>query len=101
LFGKKRQSFSLFVSFLDLGSLLSYRSDADDFGEPVFAFRNVFKPGLQLHYNIPKSPFYLAVGGQYGPQVLEDALDNNFTVNATRYFLGFGVDVPVRTLFQR
>jgi len=101
LFGEKKRSFSLFVSFLDLGSLLTFRPDSDTFGEPVFTFRNVFKPGLQLQYNIPKTPFYLAAGGQYGPQVLEVANSNTISLNSTRYFLGFGVDVPIKTLFQK
>ncbi len=100
LFGKKKHSFSLFVSFLDLGSLLTFRPDSDTFGEPVLTFRNVFKPGLQMQYNIPKTPFYLATGSQYGPQVLEVA-NKNISLNSTRFFFGFGVDVPIKTLFQK
>lgn len=101
LFGKKRRSFSLFVSFLDLGGLLTLRPDSDSFGEPELNFRNVFKPGLQLQYNIPKSPFYLALGGQYGPQVLGLTPDTNISYASTRFFVGFGVDVPIKTFFQK
>lgn len=100
LLGKKEQSFSLFLSFLDLGGLLTYRTNVDAFGEPVINFRNVFKPGVQIHYNIPKTPFYFALGGQYGPQILESG-STNVSLNTTRLFTGFGVDVPLKTLYQR
>ena len=97
---EKTASFSLFLSFLDLGALLDFRADSDALGESIFNFRNVFKPGLQVHWNIPKTPFYLAVGGQYGPQVRElEGERINFT--ATRFFGGFGIDVPIKTLYQR
>ena len=100
LLGEQKNSFSLFVSFLDLGSLLSYRSSSDNFGENVISFKNVFKPGVQLQWNIKKTPFYLAIGGQYGPQVRE-INGENVTLDATRYFMGFGVDVPIKTFYQR
>lgn len=101
LFGPKKRSFSLFISFLDLGGLLTLRPDSDTFGEPELNFRNVFKPGLQVQYNIPKSPFYLALGGQYGPQVLGLTDDTNVSYASTRLFFGFGVDVPIKTFFQK
>ena len=97
---EKKASFSLFLSFLDLGALLDFRADSDALGESIVNFRNVFKPGLQVHWNIPKTPFYLAIGGQYGPQVREISGERvNFT--ATRFFGGFGIDVPIKTLYQR
>ncbi len=101
LLGKeKKTSFSLFLSFLDLGGLLDLRANSDTLGQSVVNFRNVFKPGVQVQWNIAKTPFYLSVGGQYGPQIREiDGEQVNFT--ATRFFGGFGIDVPIKTLYQR
>lgn len=100
LFGKKRRSLSAFISFLDLGALLSYRGGTSFNAESVLTFRNIFKPGLQLHWNLRDTPFYLGLGGHYGPQFLETNGDQ-ISVRSFRGFLAFGVDVPVRTLYQR
>lgn len=100
LLGKKNRSFSAFLSFLDLGALLSYRGGSSFNAESVFTFRNVFKPGLQLHWNLKDTPFYIGLGGHYGPQYLETNGDQ-MSVRSLRGFLAFGIDVPVKTLYQK
>jgi len=96
----KNRSLSAFISFVDLGSLFAFRVDADAIGESEFDFKNIIKPGVQLHYNFPNSPFYFGGGVQIGPQ--ERNIDNNdVTLNSIRYFLGFGVDVPLIGLYQK
>lgn len=100
LFGAKRESFSAFISFLDLGAVLTYKPKSISTVETDFTFKNVFKPGIQIHWNIKKSPFYLGVGWQYGPQYIS-VNDKQKPVSSNRYFLGFGVDVPIRTVYQR
>lgn len=97
---KKNQSWSIYVSLLDVGSLLTYRPNENNFGDTDFTFKNVFKPGAQLQYNIKNSPFYLGAGWQRGPQFQNiNGEQTSFTSN--RYFFGFGVDVPIKTLYQR
>ncbi len=93
-------SFSLFLSFLDLGSMLSFRGDESAFGENKITYKNMFKPSLQIHYNIPKSPFYIGLGGQIGPHY-RDLNGEELSVRTNRVFFNFGVDVPVKTLFVR
>lgn len=100
LLGRKNRSFSAFLSFLDLGALLSYRGGASFNAESVFTFKNVFKPGVQLHWNLKDTPFYIGLGGQYGPQYLETNGDQ-MSVRSFRGFLAFGIDVPVKTLYQK
>lgn len=100
LFGQAKESFSAFISFLDVGAVLTYKPKSLASVESDFTFKNVFKPGIQLHWNIKKSPFYLGVGWQYGPQYIS-VNEKQKTVSANRYFLGFGVDVPIRTIYQR
>jgi hypothetical protein len=101
LVGKKKpQSISLFLSLIDLGGLFSYRLDPDVIGENDINFRNVFKPGVQVQWNLKKSPFYLSAGGHFGPtfRTLDDEL---ISLNSRRFFLGFGIDVPVFTFYTR
>lgn len=100
LFGKKRRSFSAFLSFLDLGALLSYRGGTSFDAESVFTFKNIFKPGVQLHWNLKDTPFYLGMGGHYGPQYLETN-GSQISVRSFRGFLAFGIDVPIKTLYQK
>lgn len=99
--GLKPPSFSLFLSLLDLGSILSYRSDDSPFGDYKFTYKNMFKPSLQIHWNIPDSPFYIGVGGQIGRQYIENPLGDEINLRSTRFFFNFGVDVPIKTLFTK
>ncbi|MBK9014719.1 MAG: hypothetical protein IPM82_11925 [Saprospiraceae bacterium] len=100
LFGKKETSLSVFASFLDVGAFLSYQPTSVDSAEVDFTFKNVFKPGVQLHWNIKKSPFYLGLGWQYGRQFI-NVQGQAASVGGNRYFIGFGVDVPIKTLYQK
>ncbi|MEQ8702680.1 MAG: hypothetical protein RIC19_02110 [Phaeodactylibacter sp.] len=93
-------SISLFLSLIDLGSFFTYVPGDTQFGETDLTFKNVFRPGLQLHYNFKNSPFYTGVGAQYGPQYRE-LQGEQITLQSTRFFLSFGVDVPLKTLFVR
>ncbi len=100
LFGQKQRSYSLFVSFIDIGSILVYQPQSVKAVDTDLTFKNMFKPGVQLHSNIKKSPFYWGIGWQYGPQYVEINKEKE-RVGASRFFLGFGVDVPVKTLYQK
>jgi len=101
LLGKKNRSYSAFISFLDLGAMLTYHDINNISASSKFTFKNIFKPGLQLQWNLKQSPFYLALGGQYGPQFLENSAGEELSVNAVRGFFGFGIDVPLKTLYQK
>ncbi|MCB0586598.1 MAG: hypothetical protein KDD06_14905 [Phaeodactylibacter sp.] len=107
LFGKKeengpehRLSLSAFLSFLDLGGLLTYRSGDSIDAESAFSFKNVFKPGLQIHINPRNTPFYIGIGGQVGSQYLQSGGDE-VSVKSTRGFVAFGIDVPIKMLYQK
>jgi hypothetical protein len=97
---KRPQSFSAFVSILDVAAAIPATDPEQDGVEIDLTFKNVLKPGIQLHWNIQKSPFYLGIGYQRGPVFLEvDGRQDR--VQAGRLFLGAGVDVPIMTLFRR
>ncbi|NRA49482.1 MAG: hypothetical protein HRU12_10155 [Phaeodactylibacter sp.] len=93
-------SIYLFLSLIDLGSFFTYVPGDTQFGETDLTFKNVFKPGVQLHYNFKNSPFYTGVGAQYGPQYRE-LQGEQITLQSTRFFWTLGVDVPLKTLFVR
>jgi hypothetical protein len=97
---EKPQSFSLFLSLLDLGGLFSYRADPSAIGDDGINFKNVFKPGLQVQWNLRKSPFYLSAGGHFGPH-FRTLNDEVVSFNSKRFFIGFGIDVPVFTLYTK
>lgn len=97
---KKPQSFSLFLSLIDLGGLFSYRLAPKAIGQSTINFKNVFKPGFQLQWNLMKSPFYIGAGAHFGPQY-RTLNDDVISLNSKRFFIGFGVDVPVFTFHPR
>lgn len=93
-------SFSVFLSLLDLGSFFAYAPGDTAFGDTDLTFKNVFKPGVQLHYNFRNSPFYTGLGIHRGPQYRE-LIGDQISLQSTRVFLSFGVDVPIKTIFVR
>ena len=97
---KRPGSHSLFLSLLDLGEMLTLRDvNVEDY-ENVFAFKNVFKPSFQYHWNLQKSPFYLGLGAQLGTQYFNiNGLEQN--VNSNKVFVSFGIDVPLKTFYQK
>ena len=82
--------------------MLSYRlGDESEFGSDKLDFKNVLKPGVQLHWNIQKTPFYLGTGWQTGAQYRQEN-GQEISFRASRWmFLVFGVDVPVKTMYRR
>ena len=97
---EKRTSFSIFASFLDLGGLFTYVPSTDIAVDNTLSFKNIFKPGLQLHWNIPKSPFYMGIGGQYGIHY-QTIKEEQIPIRSTRFFFSMGVDVPIKMFYQR
>lgn len=95
------QSFSLHLTALDLGAMLTYRlAKEDEFGAHKFSFKNAFKPGFQLQWNIQNSPYYLGAGWQTGAQYREGS-SGEMVLRSSRAFISFGIDVPVRTLYAK
>jgi hypothetical protein len=104
LWGKKpqhKQSFTLHATILDLGSMVSFRADdGNDFGEEKVTFKNVLKPGIEFHWNIQRTPFYIGAGWRTGVQFRQDG-DQEISFRSSRTFFAVGIDVPFRTIYQR
>lgn len=97
-------SISAFLPIIDLGAVTAYRTDAaagDAGGLPKLSFRNVISPGFHLLANFGKTPFFLGAGVQYGPELRRiNELDDFTQVQATRYMITFGIDVPIIDFYR-
>lgn len=94
-----RASNSLFINFIDIGALLTYRFDAEDSvsASPQVTFANVFAPGLFAIHGIKGSPLSYGVGVQYAPRlrgVTTDAIDLA-PADAIRVGFLLAVDIPL------
>ncbi|MEL6944868.1 MAG: hypothetical protein AAFO82_19600, partial [Bacteroidota bacterium] len=104
--GKDNWSLSLFVPILDLGIFTAYRIDQQNAGQtadlPDLNFSNLIAPGGFLIVNIPKSPFSISGGAQFGPQLREATVNGNAELtSAWPYGLTATIDVPIFNLFNR
>jgi hypothetical protein len=59
--------YSISISALDIGALVSYRFENDANPLPNFNAANLVAPGVQFYWHIPKMPLVLGVGVQRGP----------------------------------
>lgn len=97
-------SMSLFVPILDIGGVTAFRLGDDGLaGElPELNFSNLISPGGYLMFNLPKSPFSIGVGAQYGPQVRKVTIDEAEISSSTwRVGITTSIDVPIFNLFNR
>ncbi|MEM1120052.1 MAG: hypothetical protein AAGJ18_06355 [Bacteroidota bacterium] len=104
-FGKNRNcGLSLFVPILDVGGVTAFRiSDDGSTGDlPELTFGNLISPGGYLMINLPKSPFSIGFGGQYGPQVRKITVGET-ELNSSAWKIGVtaSIDVPIFNLFSR
>lgn len=88
-------SFSAFFPILDLGAITAYRSGENAGSVPEVTFQNVLAPGAHFMVNIPRSPFFLGAGIQYGPN---ERKIGEVNYSAYRAMLTFGIDVPIFSL---
>ncbi|MBV6426901.1 MAG: hypothetical protein KIPDCIKN_01414 [Haliscomenobacter sp.] len=91
-------SYSLMFSMLDLGAVASFRLGDQDAGLlPELSFENLVAPGAYFLLNVPRSPFSLGFGSQYGPRARKITLTNGLETrsSAWRWLLFAGVDVPI------
>jgi prefoldin subunit 5 len=64
-------SYSVFLSAIDIGAVVSFRLSGADSGLPEFKWQNILAPGLYIMKGFKNSPISIGVGIQYGPQLRE------------------------------
>ncbi len=102
--GKREQSFSLFIPVLDLGAVTTYRLNQKELPSdlPKLSFGNLISPGAYLLWNIPKSPFTVGGGAQFGPQLRQITVDGKkISSSAWRYGITCAIDVPIFNLYTQ
>lgn len=98
--------FSLNLQIIDVGALVNYYLLKGDTASIPNDFKvrlsNIFSPGFNLCYNIPKTPLAFAWGGQYIPTLYKYELINGKNeltpTNAWRWQLSLLVDIPMFNL---
>ncbi len=93
-----RASNSLFLSFIDIGALLTYRFNSEDTvsANPEVSIANVLAPGLYAIHGIQEHPISYGIGVQYAPQ-LRGAVAGAVNLNphdALRFGFFLTVDIP-------
>ena len=98
-FSKEHQmSYSLLCSVLDLGAVAAFRlGDPQSEVLPDLKIENFIAPGAYFLLNIPRSPFSLGVGSQYGPRVRSITGANGVQSQSSAWRWGafVGMDVPI------
>jgi len=98
--------FSLNLQILDLGSLVNYYLIKGDTASIQNNFSvklsNIFAPGFNLCYNIPKTPLSIAWGGQYIPTLYKyeqiNGKNDLTPINTWRWQLSLLIDIPLFNL---
>lgn len=93
-----KASNSLFLSVIDLGTLVSYRFGTEDSvnATPEVTFANVLAPGLYFVHGFRECPISIGVGGQFAPKLrsIEDGVAKVIMSDAFRYGAFVAVDIP-------
>ncbi len=97
---KNRGSLSVFFQLLDLGIATNYSWARNTDPLPKFTFENILSPGVSIIYGIPKSPFSISTGIQYGPQnrSIRDDHGNTYSASAFRINVAMAIDIPLINL---
>ena len=95
-----KSTFSVFVSVVDIGAVVSYRFTNTDSTLPQqFKWEQFVSPGLHLQYSIHGTPVVFSTGVVYTPLVRK--LQENAQYNAIRAYFGILFDIPVFTISSR
>lgn len=101
------KQYTLFASFLDLGSIVNVRLNNDTAAYPGLRFEHFLSPGLGMFWNWPNSPVTLGVHYSYTPNLRNiaynsgDAVIREENVSVSRLNASLLVDIPLFTLFNK
>ena len=101
------KQYTLFASFLDLGSIVNVRLNNDTTAYPGLRFEHFLSPGLGMFWNWPNSPVTLGVHYSYTPNLRNitynsgDAVIREENVSVSRVNASLLVDIPFFTLFNK
>lgn len=101
MYTRTHSTFTLTVSLVDLGAVVSYRfTHQDTTSLPQLKWSQFISPGLHIAYGIRNTPLVASLGIQYTPQLRSlDKTDRQY--NAIRCYAGVLFDLPLITLWER
>jgi hypothetical protein len=102
---ERNQSFSAFVSVIDIGAVLCYRwADDEAQGLPQSVeWAQVIAPGLHFVYGLPNLPLALNAGFQIAPKLRKVTLDNGSTLKNSdfwRFSVGLSTDITIFNFYS-
>jgi len=96
-----KSTFTVFLSFVDIGAVVSYRfTNADSALPQKFKWAQFISPGLHMQYSIHGTPFVISAGGVYAPQIRKLGEDSR-QYNALRGYAGILFDIPMLTVHSK
>jgi hypothetical protein len=98
--GLKHNSFSVFVSIIDLGAVTAFRFKNDTATISNIELRDLISPGGFLSYGIPRSPISINVGWQLSPLLKPvNSSEKSSDTRMGRITIGLCVDLPILNLY--
>jgi hypothetical protein len=96
-------NFGVMLAFADIGAVFNYRlNDSESELPQELTFKQIFSPGVALHYGFKNSPLTLGVGGQYTPELRKVTVNNISTeANSIRYFIRLTWDIPLVKMYYK
>lgn len=100
-------SLSLFLEFIDLGSLVNTRFKDDTTTYTELRFEHFLTPGMGLFYNFNKTPITIGARYNYISNLREIKYDNgNANISeavkgVSRYSFSILIDIPLLTIFSK
>lgn len=99
----KGSSWGLMLSFADIAAVFNYRfNDSESELPSKLTFKQVFSPGVALHYGFRNSPLVLGAGVQYTPELRSVTASSITTqANSFRGFLRLTWDLPLLKIYYK
>jgi len=101
-----KSSLSLFGSIIDVGAFASFRlKNGNEEVLPETDLANIFAPGMNLIWGIPKCPLSIGLGRQWGPRLRSFDPDDGGTImpvvgKAAKWHLTMAFDIPLFNLLS-
>lgn len=101
---KVKNSNSIFIQFLDLGSVLNYRltNNQTESSDPNITFKQLLSPGFGYMHHFKNSPLVWGFGANYSPMLRSiSQAGNTYKTGALRISTFLAVDITLLNIFAK
>lgn len=101
IYERTKSTFTVTVSIIDLGAVVSYRfSNTDSVLPHKITWAQFLSPGIHVGYGLKGTPLVISGGFQYTPELRSfKEIDRQY--NAYRLYIGLMFDMPIFNLWER